>query len=96
MNNLMVVLQMLTKTQLFLQYRKCEFWLSSMEFLGHIISSEEVEVDPRKTEAVKNCPRPVTQTNNSIFLGLVGYYQRFVDGFAFIASPLITFTQNSK
>ena len=52
-------------------------------FLGHIISSEGVEVDPRKTEAVKN-------------VGLEGYYRRFVDGFASIASPLTTLTQKSK
>ena len=67
-----------------------------MEFIGHIISSEGVEVDPRKTEAVKNCPRPLSSTNIRSYLGLAGYYQRFVDGFASIASPLTTLTQISK
>ncbi|TMW85548.1 hypothetical protein EJD97_022970 [Solanum chilense] len=50
--------------------RKCEFWLRSVAFLGNIITSEGVEVDPRKTEAVKNCPRPLTPIDIRIFLGL--------------------------
>ena len=62
----------------------------------HIISSERVVVDPRKMEAVKNCPRPLTPTNIRSFLGLAGYYRRFVDGFVSIASPLTTLTQKSK
>ena len=56
-------------------------------FLGHIISSEGVEVDQRKIEVVKSWPRPLTQTYIRCFLGLAGYYRRFVDGFASIASP---------
>ena len=64
-----------------------------MAFLGHIISSEGVEVDPRKTEAVKNWSRPLTPTVIKSFLGVAGYYRRFVDGFASISSPLTTLTQ---
>ena len=79
---------MLKENQLFANYSKCEFWLRSMTFLGHIISTERVEVDPRKTEAVKNCPTPWTSTDIKSFLGLAGYYKRFVDCFEFIASPL--------
>ena len=63
--------------------------------LGHIIFSEGVEVNPRKTEAVKNCPRPVTPKNIRSFLGLAGYYRRFVDCFVSITSPSTTLTQNS-
>ena len=62
-------------------------------FLSHIISSEGIEVDPKKTKAVKNWPRPLTPTDIRSFLGLAGYYIRFVDGFASIASPLTTLTQ---
>ena len=57
MGHLRVVLQNLKRHQLYAKYSKCEFWLRSVTFLGHIISSEGVEVDLRKTEAVKNCPR---------------------------------------
>ena len=57
MHHLRVVLQTLKEHQLYAKYSKCEFWLKSVTFLGHIITSEGVEVDLRKTEAVKNCPR---------------------------------------
>ena len=67
-----------------------------MAFLGHIISNEGVEVDPRKTEAVKNGHKPLTPTDIRSVLGLASYYQRFVDGFASIASPLTILTQKSK
>ena len=67
-----------------------------MEFLGHSISTEGVEVDPRKTEAVKNWPRILTPTKITSFLDLEGYYRRFVDGFSSIACPLTTLTQKSK
>ena len=89
MDHLRVVLQELKENQLFAMHRKCEFWLKSITFLGHIISSEGVEVDPRKTEAVKNCPRPLTPTEIRIFLGVVRYYRRSMDGVASIPSPLL-------
>ena len=55
-----------------------------MVCLGHIISSEGIKVDPKKTEAVKNLPSELTPTNIISFLNLDGYYRRFVDGFASI------------
>ena len=67
-----------------------------MTFLGHIISSEGVEVDPKKIEAVKNYPRPFTPTDIRSLFGLVCYYRRFVDVFVSITSPLTTLTQKSK
>ena len=75
MDYLRVVLQFCKEHKLFDKYSKCEFWLRSVTFLGHIISSERVEVDPRKTEAVKNCPRPLTPTDIRSFLGLADYYR---------------------
>ncbi|KAH0709715.1 hypothetical protein KY284_011142 [Solanum tuberosum] len=62
-------------------------------FLGHIVSSKGIEVDPKKTDAVKGCPKPLTPTDIRSFLGLVGYYRRFVEGFSSIASPLTTLNQ---
>ena len=88
-------MQVLKEHQLFAKYRKCEYWSRSVTFFGHIISIEGVEVDPRKMEAMKNRPRPLTPTNIWSFLGLAGYYRRFVDGFASIISTLNTLTQKS-
>ena len=96
MNYIRVVLKFLKENQLFAKYSKSEFWLRSMGFLGQIISSEGVEVDPRKIGAVKNLPRPLTPTDIRSFLVLAGYYRRFMDGFAYIASPLTNLTQKSK
>ena len=61
-----------------------------MTFLGHVVSDKGVEVDHRKTEAVKNWPKPLTPTYIRSFLGLAGYYCRFVEGFSFIAASLTT------
>ena len=66
-----------------------------MTFLGHIISIEGVEVDLRRTKAVKNCLRQAP-TDVTSFLGLAGYYRRFMDGFASIAFPLTILTQKSR
>ena len=86
MGHLRVVLQVLKEHQHFSKYSKCEFWLRSVAFLGHIISSENEEVDPKKTEAVRNLPKPLNPTDIRSFLGLAGYYRMFVDGFVSIAS----------
>ena len=64
---------MLKENQLFAKYSKCEFWLRSVVFPRHVFSSEGVEVDLRKKEAVKNCPRPLTPTGIRSFSGLEGY-----------------------
>ena len=56
MSHLKIVLQILKDNQLFSKFSKCEFLLSSVVFLGHIVSSEGIEVDPRKFDVVKNCP----------------------------------------
>ncbi|KAH0685610.1 hypothetical protein KY290_017106 [Solanum tuberosum] len=65
----------------------------SVAFLGHIVSSKGVEVDPKKTDAVKSWPRPLTPSDIRSFSSLAGYYRSFVEGFSSIASPLTTLTQ---
>ena len=89
-NHLRVVLQLHMENQLFPMNNKCEFWIRSVAFLCHIISSEGVEVDPRKIKRVKNWPRQLTTTDFRSFLGLEGYYRRFMDGFPSVASSLTT------
>ena len=88
MDHLRIVLQVLKETHLFVKNRKCEFWLRSVTFLFHIISSEGVEVDPKKIKVVTNCCRPLTPNEIWCFFGLAGYYWRFVKCFASTASKL--------
>ncbi|XP_015078415.1 uncharacterized protein LOC107022264 [Solanum pennellii] len=95
MGHLRVVLQVLNENQLFEKYSKQEFGSRSVAVFGHIISSEGIEIDPKKMEAVKNWHRPLTPTDIRSFLGLAGYYRMFVDGFASISSSWITLTQKN-
>ncbi|KAH0716802.1 hypothetical protein KY285_012833 [Solanum tuberosum] len=72
---------------------KCEFWLQSVAFLAHIVSSKGIRVDSQKIKVVKQWPRPTSPIDIKSFLGLAGYYKRFVEGFSSIASPLTKLTQ---
>ncbi|XP_022146110.1 uncharacterized protein LOC111015405 [Momordica charantia] len=72
------VLTVLRKNSLYAKFSKCEFWLDKVAFLGHIITREGIAVDPAKVEAVSGWPRPRTVTKIRSFLGLAGYYRRFV------------------
>ncbi|KAH0784240.1 hypothetical protein KY290_003838 [Solanum tuberosum] len=75
-DHLRIVLQVLKDQQLFAKFSKCEFWLRSIAFLGHIMSRKGIEVDPKKTDAVKSWPRTLTPSDIRSFLGLAGYYRR--------------------
>ena len=94
--HLRLTLQVLRQHQLYAKFSKCEFWLRSVTLLGHVVSNQGVEVDPRKTEAVKNWPKPLTPIDICSFLGLVGYYRRFVKGFSSIFAPLIALTKKKS
>ena len=87
-NYLTIVLRTLRDHQLFAKFSKCEFWLRSVAFLGHVISAECIRVDPQKTEAVRNLPRPISPSDIRSFLGLAGYYRCSIEGFFSIASPM--------
>ncbi|KAA0042391.1 ty3-gypsy retrotransposon protein [Cucumis melo var. makuwa] len=87
------VLETLRANRLYAKFSKCEFWLKKVSFLGHVVSSEGVSVDPAKIETVTNWPRPSTVDKIRSFLVLVGYYRRFVEDFSRIASPLTQLTR---
>ncbi|KAL0432723.1 UNVERIFIED_CONTAM: Retrovirus-related Pol polyprotein from transposon.6 [Sesamum latifolium] len=91
--HLRVVLQTLREKQLYAKFSKCEFWLESVAFLGHVITKEGISVDPRKVEAIVDWPKPTNVTEIRSFLGLAGYYRKFVEGFSKIALPLNRLTQ---
>ncbi|XP_052177643.1 uncharacterized protein LOC127791705 [Diospyros lotus] len=91
--HLSVVLQKLRDEQLYAKFSKCEFWQTRVVFLGHVVSGEGISVDPEKTRAVMDWPRPMTVTEIRSFLGLAGYYRRFIEGFARLASPLTKLTR---
>ncbi|GKB22809.1 putative reverse transcriptase domain-containing protein [Tanacetum coccineum] len=95
-NHLRVILELLRKEKLYAKFSKCDFWIHIVQFLGHLIDSQGLHVDPAKIEAVKNWTSPTTPTEVRQFLGLAGYYRRFIEGFSKIAKPLTKLTQKNK
>ncbi|TYJ96331.1 pol protein [Cucumis melo var. makuwa] len=87
------VLEILRANKLYAKFSKCEFWLKTVTFLDHVVSSEGVSVDPVKIEAITSWPRPSTISEIRSFLGLAGYYRRFVEDFSRIASPWTQLTR---
>ena len=88
-----LMLQTLRRHQLYAKFNKCEFWLSRVGFLGHVVSADGIYVDPQKVEAVENWGQPTTATEVRSFLGLAGYYRRFIEGFSKIVGPLHCLTR---
>ncbi|GJU01092.1 putative reverse transcriptase domain-containing protein [Tanacetum coccineum] len=95
-DHLRIILELLKKEKLYAKFSKCDFWISIVQFLGHVIDSQGIHVDPAKIEAVKNWASPTTPTEVRQFLGLVGYYQRFIKDFSKIAKSLTELTQKNK
>ncbi|GKE36179.1 putative reverse transcriptase domain-containing protein, partial [Tanacetum coccineum] len=75
---------------------KCEFWINTVKFPGHVIDSSSIHVDPTKIEAVKNWASPTTPSEIRQFLGLAGYYRRFIKGFYKISKPMTKLTQKNQ
>ncbi|GJU54571.1 reverse transcriptase domain-containing protein [Tanacetum coccineum] len=91
-----LVLELLKKEKLYAKFSKCEFWLREVQFLGHVINGNRIHVDPSKIEAVKNWKALRTPSEVRSFLGLAGYYRRFIEDFSKIAKSLTVLTQKSK
>jgi hypothetical protein len=87
--HLHVVLQKLRENQLYAKLSKCEFWLKEVLFLGHIISEGGISVDPSKVKDVLSWKTPQNVLDIRSFLGLPGYYRRFIKGFSKISMPMM-------
>ncbi|GKB84158.1 putative reverse transcriptase domain-containing protein [Tanacetum coccineum] len=91
--HLKAILELLKKEELYAKFSKCEFWISKVQFLGHVIDSQGIHVDTAKIESIKDWASPKTSTEIHQFLGLAGYYQRFIEGFSKITKPMTKLTQ---
>ena len=91
-DHMRVVLQLFRDNQLYAKLSKCEFWLTEVRFLGHVVSTSRVLVDPEKVEAVMSWERQKSVFEIRTFLGLAGYYKRFIDDFSQLAAPMTKLT----
>ncbi|XP_071683402.1 uncharacterized protein [Lolium perenne] len=94
--HLRIVLGTLRDHKLYAKFSKCEFWLKEVGFLGHVISAGGVSVDPSKIQSIMEKKAPTNQTEVRAFLGLAGYYRKFVEGFSSIARPLTQLLKKDK
>nr|GEZ73545.1 retrotransposon protein, putative, Ty3-gypsy subclass [Tanacetum cinerariifolium] len=74
------ILELLKKEELYAKFSKCDFWLSRVQFLGHVINSEGIHIDPTKIKSIKDWESPKTPTKIHQFLGLAGYHRQFIEG----------------
>ncbi|GJU12145.1 putative reverse transcriptase domain-containing protein [Tanacetum coccineum] len=91
--HLKAILRLLKEEKLYAKFSKCDFWIPKVQFLGHVIDSRGIHVDPAKIESIKDWASPKTPTEIRQFLGLAGYYRRFIEGFSKIAKSMTKLTQ---
>ncbi|GJZ13890.1 putative reverse transcriptase domain-containing protein [Tanacetum coccineum] len=91
--HLKAILELFKKEKLYAKFSKCEFWILKVQFLSHVIDSRGIHVDPTKIESIKDWASPKTPTEIRQFLGLDGYYRRFIEGFLKIAKSMTKLTQ---
>jgi hypothetical protein len=87
-NHLHIVLQRLRDHHLYAKFSKCEFWLNTVKFLGHTISSDGISIDPSKVQEVIDWKPPTSVHQICSFLGLAGYYHHFIPNFSRVAKPM--------
>ncbi|WVZ58091.1 hypothetical protein U9M48_008397 [Paspalum notatum var. saurae] len=93
--HLRIVLTRLREHKLYAKFSKCAFWLKEVSFLGHILSEKGVAIDPSEVKDVLNWKQPETVTEIRSFLGLAGYYRRFIKDFSKTAKPITSLTKKN-
>jgi hypothetical protein len=91
-----LALQKLQEHRLYAKLSKCEFWMKQVAILGHVISKGSISVDPSKVQDVLSWNVPTSVGDIQSFLGLVGYYQSFIEGFSKISKPMIELLEMDK
>ena len=94
--HLRLTLQFLREHQLYAKLSKCEFYRDRIQYLGHIISEEGISVDPKKIEAIINWPTPINVIDVRSFMGLAGYYRRFIEGFSKVAHAITSLQKKAR
>jgi hypothetical protein len=94
--HLRLVLEKLRAHQLYAKFSKCKFWLTKVAFLGHVISAGGVSMDPSKVKDVLDWMPPMNVVDVRSFLGLAGYYRRFIKDFSKITKPMIKLLEKNK
>ena len=92
-DHLRVVLQLMRDHQLYAKFSKCEFWFTEVRFLGHVVSASGVSMDPKKVEVMMSWERPKSVFEIGNFLGLAGYYRRFIENFSRLAVLMTRLTR---
>ncbi|XP_047175538.1 uncharacterized protein LOC124842957 [Vigna umbellata] len=95
-DHLRIVLSVLREKELYAKRSKCEFWMKEIQFLGHVVSAGGIAVDPAKVKAVLDWESPRSVTEVRSFVGLAGYYRRFIEGFSKIVAPLTSLTRKDQ
>ncbi|GJY68369.1 putative reverse transcriptase domain-containing protein [Tanacetum coccineum] len=90
--HLKLILELLKKEELYAKFSKCEFWIPKVQFLRHVIDSKDIHVYPAKIGSIKDWASPKNLTEIRQFLGLAGYYRRFIEGFSKIAKSMTKLT----
>jgi hypothetical protein len=95
-DHLRLVLQKLHDNQLYAKFSKCDFWLKEVAFLGHIVTDGGIKLDPGKISEILNWKQPKDASKIRSFLGLAGYYRRFIESFSKLVKPLTSLLEKGK